>query len=90
MSKIIRRVSAGTLESSDVYVEIGPGDGRVALSLESVVLLQFEDAIRQSVLDVLRREGVEDAELRIVDRGALDCVLKARVETAIRRGEVAE
>ena len=30
---------------------------------------------------------VENAVVRIVDRGALDCVIRARVETAILRGK---
>lgn len=87
MSKIIRRASAGTLESSDVYVEVWPGGGAVKLDLESVVELQFGDAIRRTVMNILDEMNVADAELRIVDRGALDCVLRARVEAAVRRGE---
>jgi citrate lyase subunit gamma (acyl carrier protein) len=90
MGKIIQRASAGTLESSDVYVEVGPGSGTVTLDLDSVVALQFGDAIRRTVLEILDELGVADAELRIVDRGALDCVLRARVETAVRRGEAQE
>ena len=90
MGKIIQRASAGTLESSDVYVEVGPGCGTVTLDLDSVVELQFGDAIRRTVLEILDELGVADAELRIVDRGALDCVLRARVEAAVRRGEAQE
>ena len=40
-----------------------------------------------TVLQVLQQQGVEKATVRIADRGALECVLRARVETAILRGK---
>ena len=84
----IRKVaSAGTMESSDVYVEVEPGTNGVQLELESVVLQQFGDAIRAVVQDVFQEQGIENAKVRVVDRGALECVLRARVETAIVRGK---
>lgn len=84
--EIIRRASAGTMESSDAYVEIEPAGSGIELELESVVLAQFGDQIRQTVLDVLRTEGVGSARVHLIDRGALECVIRARVETAIYRG----
>ena len=78
--------SAGTMESSDAYVEIEPGTG-LEIVLESVVAQQFGDAIRQVVSEVLTENGVENAKVRVVDRGALECVIRARVETAICRGK---
>lgn len=80
------RASAGTMESSDAYVEIEPGTG-IAISLESVVAGQFGAAIRKAVGEVLAEQGVENAAVRVVDRGALECVLRARVETAVLRGK---
>ena len=79
--------SAGTMESSDVYVEIEPGTQGLQVQLESVVAQQFGDAIRAVVLDVLAEQKVENANVRIVDRGALECVIRARVETAVNRGK---
>ena len=85
--KITKNASAGTMESSDVYVEIEPGTDGVQLEVDSVVIRQFGDAIRKVVKEVLAEQGVESANVRIVDRGALECVLRARVETAILRGK---
>ena len=85
--QIVRRASAGTMESSDAYVEIEPAQGQLTVSLESVVQAQFGDAILAVANEVLREQGVESANVRIVDRGALECVLRARLETAVLRGK---
>lgn len=84
--KIIRAASAGTLESSDAYVEIEPGKNGINVQLESVVMDQFGEAIEQTVRDVLAEQAVKNANVRLIDRGALDCVIRARVETAVLRG----
>ena len=84
--QIVKNASAGTMESSDAYVEIRPGNG-IDVQLESKVALQFGDSIRQVVKEVLGELGVENAHIRIVDRGALECVIRARVETAVLRGK---
>lgn len=76
---------AGTLESSDVQVTVEPGNGSIDLSIESSVIHQFGRQIRNTVLDTLNRLNVKDAKVKIVDKGALDCTLKARVECAVYR-----
>ena len=84
---ILKRASAGTLESSDAYVEIEPGKNGLDIQLESVVLAQFGQEILDVVREVLQENHVEKANVRIADRGALECVIRARVETAILRGK---
>lgn len=84
---ILKSASAGTMESSDVYVEIEPGSNGLNIILESVVEKQFGENIKNTVKEVLMEQGVENANIRVVDRGALDCVIRARVETAILRGK---
>lgn len=84
--QIIKNASAGTMESSDAYVEIEPA-ASLQIQLESVVLEQFGDEIRKVVGEVLQEQGVDGANVRVIDRGALECVLRARVETAVLRGK---
>ncbi len=86
MTDIIKAAAAGTMESSDVYVEIEPGQG-IEIQLESVVKGQFGNAIEAVVREVLEECSVTNAKLHVVDRGALDCVIRARVETAVLRGK---
>ena len=85
--EIKKLATAGTMESSDAYVEIEPGNGGIQVTLESVVAQQFGDSIRGVVMEVLQEQQVDSANVRVVDRGALECVLRARVETAVLRGK---
>ena len=87
MGKIIQKATAGTLESSDVFVTLEPCESGLKIELDSVVQNQFGQTILQTVQEVLNDLDVQNAKLSIVDRGALDCVIRARVETAVLRGE---
>ena len=86
MGKIERPAMAGTLESSDVLVTLEPGDG-LDIQIESVVMKQFGDEILAVTKDVLREFDVDNARVSVVDRGALECVLRARVECAVLRAK---
>jgi citrate lyase subunit gamma (acyl carrier protein) len=83
--EIKKAAMAGTLESSDAQVTVEPGNGQIDLSVESSVIHQFGRQIKAAVLETLDRLGVTDAKVTVVDKGALDCTLKARVECAVYR-----
>ena len=85
MADVKKKASAGTLESSDVYVEIEPAEAGLVIDLQSVVQAQFGSAIEAAVRDVLQENGVTCASVKVMDRGALECVIRARVETAVLR-----
>ena len=76
---------AGTLESSDCMVTVEPGDGKVELDLESAVIRQFGPQIRKVIFETLERLDVTNGRVTVVDKGALDCTIKARVEAAVYR-----
>ena len=82
--EILKPASAGTLESSDCMVTVEPGEG-LSLELTSSVMNQYGRQIKATVLETLGRLGVENASVQVVDKGALDCTLKARVECAVYR-----
>ena len=72
-------------EASDAQVTVEPGNGTVELSIESSVIHQFGKQIKATILETLNRLDVKDAKVTVVDKGALDCTLKARVECAVYR-----
>ena len=76
---------AGTLESSDCQVMIEEGDGKVEFSLESSVINQYGNQIRKVALETLDNLGVNNAKVTMIDKGALDCTIKARIEAAVYR-----
>ena len=83
---ITKYASSGTLESSDAYVEIEPLKDGIKIEIESVVYKQFGENIKKVANEVLGDMGVKNAVVRITDKGALECVLRARIETAVLRG----
>ena len=78
----IKKVAkAGTLESNDIYIMVMPNDeGGIELDLESIVMKQFGDEIRKTILNTLSDLGVKKAIVKAQDKGALDYTIKARVE----------
>ena len=76
---------AGTLESSDCMVTVEPGQGGVELDLDSAVIRQNGKQIRKVIHETLDRLDVKNAKITVVDKGALDCTIKARVECAVYR-----
>lgn len=81
---IIREAMAGTLESNDVQVRVGPATG-LFIDIDSIVLNQFGEQIRQAVLETLEGLGVKTGSISLQDKGAIECTIKARVETAVLR-----
>lgn len=81
---IEKSAMAGTLESSDAQVTVEPGDG-LEINISSSVLNQYGRQIKATVLETLGRLDVKDGKVTVVDKGALDCTLKARVECAVFR-----
>ncbi|MDR3583750.1 MAG: citrate lyase acyl carrier protein [Desulfosporosinus sp.] len=84
--KITKIAKAGTLESNDILIMVMPNaSGGVELELESIVMQQFGDVIKQVILHKVKQMGIEGITIKAQDKGALDYTIGARVETAIKR-----
>jgi citrate lyase subunit gamma (acyl carrier protein) len=83
--EIKRQAIAGTLESGDAQVTIEPSGGGVTFELTSSVINQFGRRIREVATDTLEKLGVKSARVTVVDNGALDYAIRARVECAAFR-----
>ena len=88
--KITKSAGAGSMESNDAMILIEPGDGELEIMIESVVKKQFGAQIEKAVRDVLDEFNVDDARVVVRDKGAVECTLKARCETAILRAGAEE
>ena len=83
--KIVKNAAAGTMESSDILITVEPSDEGISIDLTSSVEKQFGRQIRSVIRQVLAQLDVENAAVTAVDKGALDCTIRARMETAIYR-----
>jgi citrate lyase subunit gamma (acyl carrier protein) len=84
--KLINEAVAGTLESSDLLVRVAPGvPGQLDIQIRSEVIRQFGAQIRVVINDTLRRLEVTEGDITVEDKGALDCAIRARLQTALLR-----
>lgn len=84
--KLVASGLAGTMESSDICIDVRPSDdNQIHIYLKSPVEKQYGAHIRSIIQTVLERQGVASVVVSAVDRGALDCTIIARTETALQR-----
>lgn len=84
--KIKKIANAGTLESSDISIMISPNDSdEIEIEIESDVYKQFGNKIKNVIKSTLNKHNITSAKIKAIDKGAVDYVIKARMETAIFR-----
>lgn len=87
MGKLLQPGQAGTLESNDIVITVAPAtaeDG-IVIELTSPVIKQYGKRIREVIVEALAEAGVQQAFVQANDKGALDCTIRARVQTAVAR-----
>ena len=89
--EIKKSAVVGTLESSDIMITLNPStSGTITIELESSVEKQFGAQIRALIEKTLRQLGVTSADVKAVDKGALDCTIQARTITVVHRAAEVE
>ena len=83
--KIVKTAQAGTVESSDIVVKIEPQESGVEIELTSSVMQQYGERIEAVIRETLSELGVTAARVTAIDKGALDCTVKARTQAAAFR-----
>lgn len=83
--RITKEAQAGTLESSDALVRVAPADD-LQVDITSTVQAQYGDDVARVVAETLESLGVEAGLVSVQDKGALEFVLRARVQGAVLRG----
>ena len=81
----MKQASAGTLESGDILIQIEPAQQGLEIELQSSVAAQFGRQIKAVITETLEGLGVNNAYVKAVDKGALDCTIRARVTAAAVR-----
>ncbi len=83
--KISGSGSAGTAESGDALVVVDSAASGITLDLAGPSIARYGDEIRSEVLATLSALGIEAATVRLQEKGALDCTIKARLAAACLR-----
>ena len=82
----LEKAYAGTMESGDIFIQISPSEAEgLQIILESSVEYQFGGQIKKVIGETLTGLGIENAIVKAVDKGALDCTIRASVTTAAVR-----
>jgi len=86
MPKIGEAGKRGDKVRSDAWVRVEPKErGGLKLDVATKVEAMYGDAVRATCRKALEALGVRHAAVEIEDFGALDFVLAARIETAVKR-----
>lgn len=86
MNVLKKSAYAGTLESSDIYIQVSPiKENEIKIILESSVEEIYGEAIEELVMQTIKEMGVNNILVKVQDKGALDFVIKARVQAAVLR-----
>lgn len=88
--KIVQAAMAGTLESSDLMVKVSPVESGLDVVIQSEVYKQFGDRITEVVNETLAAFNIDQGLVVIDDKGALDCVIRSRMQAALLRGMARE
>lgn len=82
--EITNRSISGTLESSDIMITLESSeDGKNHIELNSSVEKQFGDSIRATMNKILSDFSINNAQITAIDKGALECIIVARLKAAI-------
>lgn len=77
---------AGTLESNDVMITVDLSQKeKLEINIDSIVAPQFGNQIEKVVREILEEYNILTGTVQLIDKGALDFTIKARLKTAIRR-----
>ncbi len=85
---ILKAAQAGTLESNDIVITIRPASEGIKIDLQSLVMEQYGEQIKNAIQETLIEYNVQNVEVQAVDRGALDCTIRARTVAALSRAGI--
>lgn len=80
----MKSASCGSVESNDCLITVEESK-ELNVEITSIVDSFFHDQIEKVILDTLKSEKIKALKVTVVDKGALDYTIKARLLTAIKR-----
>lgn len=78
---------AGSVESCDCLIVLFESD-KLEIDLKSDVIIQYGEQIKEVILSTLMEYKINNVKVSIDDKGALNYTIKARLEAALKRGDL--
>jgi len=91
LKSIQKEATVGFEETNDALVTVTPsmiGQG-ITVELVSSVKRQYGEHMEALIVATVTEAGYTDVHVKVVDKGAWDYALQARVVAALNRGDVA-
>ena len=91
MKTIQKEATVGFEETNDALVTVSPltaGQG-ITVELVSSVKRQYGQHLEDLIVATVNEVGYTDVHVKVIDKGAWDYALKARIVAALYRGDAA-
>ncbi|MDU2064610.1 MAG: citrate lyase subunit gamma [Sporomusaceae bacterium] len=88
MKTIRSTITVGFEEKNDALVTVSPnqpGQG-ITVALTSPVLRQYGEHLEALIVNTVKEAGYTDIHVKVLDKGAWDYALQARIVAALNRG----
>jgi len=74
------------MESGDIMIMVAPSqEPGIRIDLTSSVAFQFGNRIKEVISETINDFGGGNVQVTAIDKGALDCTIRARVTAAMVR-----
>ena len=80
-----RTATSGVKKNDDIYIMIEEGYDGIQLEIHSSVYELFGEQIVSTIQSVIQEQRITDIKVYAEDFGALDFVIRSRMENAIAR-----
>lgn len=89
MRMIKKIVTVGFEETNDALITVSPQPGLgITIELISTVQRQYGEHLEALIQKTVKEAGYTDVHVKVLDKGAWDYTLHARVMAALNRGAV--
>ena len=80
----MKKAQAGSVESNDALITVSESES-LEINITCIVSAFFYDQIYKVITQTLQELNIKNIKVDVVDKGALDYTIKARLITAIER-----
>ena len=73
------------VEDSDIQIEVRKIKEGISIDIRSAIISPHDQHIKQVIKDFLNSNNITNVEINVIDNGALDYVIKLRLQNALEK-----